>query len=620
MSTEKILYVQSSHLLNGVLRYSSLEPNVKKLFSLDSYGTLRNRDRINDLDRLIRENEYSLKFESDEARESYENLLRCSTTEFEVNSPFLVDHKLFPFQHVGLNYVWNRMHSESPRVLLQWDTGAGKTLHSCLMSQKLFDNDDIDMVLVFCQKKIKLSDWKDEFERMTTLDIDRPSEKMTRAARHKFYKETKAQVIILNYEKVRDGGMVKVPGTRGKVKSYNRTDLQEILEMIKGKRVLVIIDEAQKINAGVNLLSEGFSKLINNEEADMKTIALTATPYTTSPLNIHNIFAALEPGIPDVSDMSRDMFKHMYGEDFSYFYNGPTPEIYVKKWDQKKLPLLGKKQENWTHIAMRSDPVIAAQFPESIAKRVIYELSDIDREIYEWAKERAREKYNPDNQVANWAYVNTLRMICNTTEGLKTSNSRFAKEIVEQFGDNCSITNSAKYQLIENNLEEYIENGKKCVLFTYWTNNTLFPYVKALKEKFPDIPVLAVWGVGMSDEEAVANVEKFNRLSGPAILITSDVIKEGVNLYAPYLWNIEVPLTYAEYKQRKDRINRADSRSKGIETTLIYRSVALDTVEEIIDREKLLRRRDEASAIRGIVDDNVDMNDSVVLTPRGLLF
>ena len=148
----------------------------------------------------------------------------------------------------------------------------------------------------------------------------------------------------------------------------------------------------------------------------------------------------------------------------------------------------------------------------------------------------------------------------------------------------------------------------------------MFPYVKALKEKFPDIPVLAVWGVGMSDEEAVANVEKFNRLSGPAILITSDVIKEGVNLYAPYLWNIEVPLTYAEYKQRKDRINRADSRSKGIETTLIYRSVALDTVEEIIDREKLLRRRDEASAIRGIVDDNVDMNDSVVLTPRGLLF
>ena len=618
MSSDKNIFVQRSQLLNGVLRYSSLDPEVKKLFSLDSYGTLRNRDRIDQFDQLIRDNNYKLTFENELAEKAYRDLHSCSVEPFEVDSPFLVDHQLFPFQHVGLNYVWQRMHSDSPRVLVQWDTGAGKTLLSCLTSQKLFDNGDVDMVLVFC-KKIKQYDWQQEFRRMTHLNVERVGEKMTRAARHKFYEQTDAQVLVMNYEKVRDGSMTKIKGERKKVKTYGRTDIQEVLTMIKGKRVLVIIDEAQKINSGASLLGDGFGKLINTKDSEVRTLALTATPYTTSPLNIRNIFSIVEPGIPDVSDMPRDMFKAMYGKEFAYYNNGFVQEMYVKEWDRTKLPLLGKKHENWTHIAMKSDPVIAAQFPESMPKRIVYELSDIDREIYDWAEARAREKYNPDNQVANWSYIDTLRMICNTTEGLKNSKSHFAKEIVEQFGDDISILNSTKYQLIENNLESYIENGEKSVLFTFWTHGTLFPYLEALKTRFPGVPILPIWGVGMNSEDVTNNIKTFNSTTEPAILITSDVGQEGLNLYAPYLWNIEIPRTYSDYKQRKDRINRADSRSKGISHTWVYRPVAVGTIEERVD-SKILRRRAEAESIRGVVDEHVDMEDTVDLTPKGFLF
>ena len=618
MSSDKNIFVQRSQLLNGVLRYSSLDPEVKKLFSLDSYGTLRNRDRIDQFDQLIRDNNYKLTFENELAEKAYRDLHSCSVEPFEVDSPFLVDHQLFPFQHVGLNYVWQRMHSDSPRVLVQWDTGAGKTLLSCLTSQKLFDNGDVDMVLVFC-KKIKQYDWQQEFRRMTHLNVERVGEKMTRAARHKFYEQTDAQVLVMNYEKVRDGSMTKIKGERKKVKTYGRTDIQEVLTMIKGKRVLVIIDEAQKINSGASLLGDGFGKIINTKDSEVRTLALTATPYTTSPLNIRNIFSIVEPGIPDVSDMPRDMFKAMYGKEFAYYNNGFVQEMYVKEWDRTKLPLLGKKHENWTHIAMKSDPVIAAQFPESMPKRIVYELSDIDREIYDWAEARAREKYNPDNQVANWSYIDTLRMICNTTEGLKNSKSHFAKEIVEQFGDDISILNSTKYQLIENNLESYIENGEKSVLFTFWTHGTLFPYLEALKTRFPGVPILPIWGVGMNSEDVTNNIKTFNSTTEPAILITSDVGQEGLNLYAPYLWNIEIPRTYSDYKQRKDRINRADSRSKGISHTWVYRPVAVGTIEERVD-SKILRRRAEAESIRGVVDEHVDMEDTVDLTPKGFLF
>jgi len=618
MCSAKNIYVQRSEILNGVLRYSSLDEKVKKLFSLDSYGTLRNRDQISLFNDLIGYNGYELEFEDAAAEERYNTLLACSLNPYEVNSPFLDDHQLFPFQHIGLNYVWEQLHSEKPRILVQWDTGAGKTLLSCMTSQKLFDNGDIDMVLVFC-KKIKQYDWEQEFKRMTYLDVQRVNEKMTRAKRHAFYEQNNAQVLVLNYEKVREGSMVRPKGERRKIKSYDRTDLIEVLEMVKDKRVLIIIDESQKINTGASLLGEGFYRLINQSDAKTMVLALTATPYTTSPLNIRNIMSIVAPGIPDVSDMNRDKFKAMYGKEFGTFNNGFVQEVYVKEWDRMKLPILGKKHEDWTHIAMKSDPTIASQFPESVPKRLVYDLSEIDRQIYDWAEGYAREKYNPDNPVVNWSYIDTLRMICNTTEGLRNSDSKFAKAIVSEFGSDISIANSAKYQLIEGNLESYIENGDKCVLFTFWTHGTLFPYLEALRAKFPGVPILPIWGVGMASDEVAKNIKLFNETKGPAILITSDVGQEGLNLYAPYLWNIEIPRTYSEYKQRANRINRADSKTKGIAHTWIYRPVAINTIEERVD-SKVLRRRAEAEAIRGVADEHVDMEDTVDLTPKGFLF
>jgi len=616
--SSNIIYAQSSDLLNGVLRFSTTASGFSVPNLLDPYGTLRNRDKLVEFESFIESNGYELGFEDDSSKLLYNELSKTIKEPYKVNSPFLVDNDLFPFQHIGLNLVWNQLEKPNfSRILVQWDTGAGKTLLSCLTSQKLFDEGRIDKVLVFC-KKIKQYDWEQEFKRMTTLSVTRVNID-SRAKRHKLYEEDSSQVLVLNYEKVRGPSMTKKPGEKRKTKDHSRTDLLQVLESIKGQRVLVVIDEAQKINTGTSLLSDGFDELLNHSEKDVKCLALTATPYTTSPLNIRNIFATIRPGIPGVSDLTRDQFKYQYGKEFDVFEKGYVKEVYVKEWDRSKLPMLGKKHENWTHIAMKSDPTIAAQFPESTPKKILYELSAQDREIYDWAEKLAQEKYDPDNPVTSWAYVDMLRMICNTTAGLVSSESKFAKEIVEQFKDKIDIQYSSKYELIKTGLETAFENNNKSVLFTFWTNGTLFPYLEALKTDFPDVPILPIWGIGMKAEETTNNIKTFNSTTGPAVLLTSDVGQEGLNLYAPYLWNIEVPRTYAGYKQRKDRINRADSKSKGIQKTWIYRPVAVNTIEERVDA-KILRRRAEAEAIRGQVDENVDMEATVDLSPKSLLF
>jgi len=617
--SKKVVFVQESKLLNGVLRFSSLSDELRHSGYVDSYGTLRNRDRIPEFENWLESHDFDLEFDSQEVLDRYEVLSYCAREPYTVNSPFLDNHELFPFQHVGLNTVWQQLQTENPRVLVQWDTGAGKTLLSCLTSQNLFDHGMIDQVLVFC-KKIKQYDWEQEFRRMTYLDVAQVSGKLSRKQRHDLYKQTQNQVLVMNYEKVREGSLSRKPGIKKRVRDYGRTDLEQILEMIDGKRVLVVIDEAQKINTGTSLLSEGFERLLNRAGQETKSLALTATPYTTSPLNIRNIMSVIAPGIPGVSDLKRDAFKLVYGKKIERYTHGYSTELVVKEWDRTKLPMLGKKHENWTHIAMKSDPSIAAQFPESMPKRVVYELSDRDREIYEWAEKRAQEKYNPDNPHASMAHINTLRMICNTTEGLLRSDGAFAQEIVEHFGEDLSVETSSKYQLVQSSLETYFESNEKCVLFTFWTNGTLFPYLEQLKRDFgKDALILPIWGVGMSSETANDYIRQFNESRGPTVLITSDVLQEGANLYAPYLWNLEIPDTYAAYKQRKDRINRADSRSKGISHTWVYRPVALGTIEERMD-SKVINRRNEAQAIRGVVDENIDMHDTIDLSPAGLLF
>jgi len=612
----KIIYVEESRTLNGVLRFSSLDKDFELLRPfLDKYDSLINNDKIVEFNQKLKFLGFDLQFENN-SNYRYNLLLESVQNLFVVESPFLDEHKLFPFQNVGLNVIWGALQETQPRVLVQWDTGAGKTLCSCLTAQKLISENKIDMVLVFCKRGPKRIDWKNEFERMTHLSVEAIGD-WDRKKRHQFYKKFDSQVLILNYEKIRNATMKSNGRGKPKTKDWSRTDLQQILEMVGEKRILIVIDEAQKINTDTNLLSSGFSILLDRDETTM-CLGLTATPYKTSPLNIRNIFNVLVPELNGVSDMTPNEFKYEYGQIFETFKTKWVENIYVKEWNQSKLPILGKRHEKWTHIAMKSDPDIAKQFPESMAKKIPFELSGLEMEIYKRAEEIVKNSYNPSMGGAAWGMVDFLRVLCNTPEAMYNSKSFIAEELVQQFGHDLKTEDSAKYQLIEASLDTLVEADEKVVLFSYWTNNTLFPYLRALKAKYSgSVQINAIWGVGMSDDEQQDAIKSFNEQKGAAILLSSDAGQEGLNLYAPYLWHIEVPRSYSEYKQRKDRINRGDSISKGITHTWIYRPVAMETIEERTD-QKVLLRRNEAEAIRGVVDENVSFEEEITI--QSLLF
>jgi len=614
------IFVEESRQLNGVLRFSSdslgltgepFSQYIDGLFSLKHYGDAK---PLNDL--FIAAGA-EIKFLSAGA-ERFWNVLLNLEDEFKVVCPFTQTKQLHPFQSAGLNVVWDCMTEGDRRFILQWDTGAGKTVGGALLAQRLFDEGLIDKVLVFCDK-VKIDDWLEDMRRDTFLKVEQVSEKFTRAKRHNFYLTDTSDVLIMNYEKAR--GPSKKRGQ--KVPNFSRTDLKEIASLINGKRTLIILDEAQKINTDKNLLRAGFDYIINHH-SDMRVLALTATQYTTSPVNIFNILEILSPHLNGITTFTRDQFKRQYAKDYVVMSYGPwVNELKVREWDRKKLRLLGKAHERSTHIAMKSDPLIAKQFPESIQKKLIFDLSDADKIIYKHVLQMAQDRYSTEIGAVQWSYVDILRMICNSSSSLLISKSAIAQEVVKHFGpDAFKIENSAKYQLYEKQLEELFENNEKVVMFTFWTNATLFLYEDALKKRFgTEVPIITHWGTGLDDSEKKIRRDNFNATNGPALFLTSDAGQRGLNLYAPYLYHIELPRLYSTFKQRSERINRADSKAKGISTTWTYWSAAKGTVEEKVEQKVILRKQ-EADIIRGQRDTEEDMEDAeeVYLSPKDFLF
>lgn len=521
-------------------------------------------------------------------------------TKFEIDSPFLVDHSLYNFQHIGMNLA-----TELERVLIQWDTGAGKSLLGSLVSQKLFDLGQIDLALVVC-KRAKTVDWEEYVRDTTRLKVERVSSKWGRDKRHKRYRETDAECLVLNYEKFRYPTKYKSGPDRGK-SDWSKTDLWQILSMCEGRRVLLVLDEAQKIGNKDSLVSRGLRGLMNPLKGakrvpeTVRVIALTATPYTTAPYNIRDIFLALKPGTPKVSGSKKE-FDDEYVTEMGRVPGGYGQDReYVKRWNDGKLKLLGKRIEGMSHVAMKSDPVIAAQFPKMAERQLTLDLSESDQRVYDAVLDLAFDEWGDNNRMANLGNFQLLRMICNTSESLRYSQSALARELVESGEHELGTGSSAKYGAVESLCETILEADDKIVLFTFWANAVLKPYAAGLKKKFDRVPIFEYAGTTMSEDQQEYAKREFNAAKGGAVLIMSDAGQEGLNLYAPYLAHIEMPYTYSAYKQRRDRIHRSDSIVKGIDHVWIYRYVVRNTVEQKVD-DRVFQRKHHAELIQGTPD------------------
>lgn len=598
---ERQIWVEASADLNGLLRFQSFAPTTewdkagKPL--LDRFDSLRNWMFAPDLVREMQEAGLEFHFVGN-AEADFNRFLNMCTDEFKVDAPFLEKYKLREFQRIGCNFA-----SRTKRVLICQGTGTGKTVCGCLVSQKLVDDNEIDLVILIC-KRAKKVDWESFYRDNTRLTVYRATG--TRAARHKAYEEWDRDVLVVNYETIR-----APQKTNDGKDDWSRTDLREIMKLVRGKRVLFLFDEAQKMGNRDSLTSKGCRRLCSppkterNKAKDIRVIGLTATPYRTAPYNIRNIFSVIVPNLPRVSGPKAE-FEDEYVAEFGIWG--------VKSWDSRGLQKLGRRIEPYTHTALKSDPAIAAQFPKMTEREVTLEMSARDRALYKRIVKRSKEMWASNradnNQAANLANFGLLRMVCNTAEALRYSTSDYAQQLLGEDGLSFDTADSAKYAAVEALIETIVEQDDKLVCFSFWANAVIKPYIAQLakNKKFKDVPIFTYTG-NQKEEEQARQLAEFNRVSAGAVMLMSDAGQEGINAYAPYLAHIELPFTYSDYTQRRDRIHRIDSIEHGIEQVFIYRFVTQNSIEERIS-DRMFERRGHAELIHS--DSDVISEDTTI--------
>lgn len=558
------LHVSKSKTL-GILRFWSDHPEWDAPPFLDRFDSLKRQESFQDL--LAFCNAHGIEFDiPDDAKEQWALLERITTNRFEVDSPFLKDKELRPYQHVGMNLAM-----ELPNVLLRWGVGAGKTVAGALVAQKLIDNGDIDIVLVFCEKPMRRQ-WQIFFEENTYLSVVRPDG--TRERRQRYYEESGAQVFILNYEKAR------TYQTKNGKKNWDKTDILFLNKLTKGKNVLFITDETQKLGAETLHYRGIISLAKTNIKAGgtNRLIDLTATPYKSSPMNFYWIFHRLVPGL---LEPTLGAFKKEYVKEYRYFEtrNGaliPTP----KTWH--KLPKLGKRTSVYMHEADKNDPLIADQFPSQVIIPDYVDISDKHLPMYNYVAAEMYEALDTAEMHEIRQYNDVLKIICNSPEGLPQSTMDYAHQIHQRFGGRTE--DNAKFQSLCERLDTIFDADEKMVLFSFYRNITIPHYHRALKKRFKDVPMWVFSGGKGGELERDRKREEFNNHDGPGLFISSDAGKAGINLYASYLTHIELPGTHYVFEQRNGRISRQDSKEHGIDKNVIYYYVTQGTVE--VNREE----------------------------------
>jgi hypothetical protein len=456
---------------------------------------------------------------------------------------------LYEFQRFGINRAVERSHhrSRTDRFhLFGWGTGTGKTLAATGGAQELFNRHNVDVVLAFTLRKLKINFCR-AFEATTSLDAFKNDHDVP-ATRHARYFDGH-QVYILNYDKAHH-------------------DVEALTELVRDKRVLFCLDEVQKVltEDRRTRARRGLDILIS--KAKTSTVwPMSASVVGSSPHRYRDLFLLDQSGGSTLG--SRTAFEQRYllnkRERELENKHGGVFILTTYNWDHLGLHEVRHLVSDRTQNARKSDPGIREEFKELHTIVVPVQMSSQDRRLYRYVEGLARDvKANNESPAQHYEL---LRYICNSPENLRFSESKLAAEVVAENPKLCSSNASAKLEMFLDQVEGIRDADDKVVVFTHWTNMSLFLLERKLRER--GISVVVNHG-DLSDRQAQKAEDDFKSDPSITVFLSSDAGTYGLNLQvARYVINYEAPFHYDELMQRINRIHRIDSTLENM-TAYIY--------------------------------------------------
>lgn len=461
-------------------------------------------------------------------------------------------------------------------AVLAADLGTGKSVMSLGVAGVALERGVIDHVLVVCEpNKLAGSEWPSDFRRFTRI----PHAVYHGPKRKKLLEDLPA-AIITTYETCRDDIAVFPPkGSRSRTITAG-----PLMEVLAGKRVLVIYDECTKLgrrSPKVYKAHEWMVRQLRKHSDGTRVIAMSGTPMDTDLENIFNEMRIAVPGMPTVKEFEDNVIR---GRDS---YDRPLYRPDGKEW-------LRARVEPWILRKRKSDPDVRDMFPPLTEEFRSLRMRPDQYRLYKLLDDTSRDPETHERREVPGLPV-LLRLLAGdpwaVLESARTGDSELAKVAAEELGAELEKCSSAKAEELISIADQVLAAGHKIMVFTFF-GQTVLP---ALRRRLGDRPVYVYHG-GLTDAEREHQKMLFKACRGGAILLSSDAGSKGINMpELSYIVEYEPARTFATRQQRAGRGHRLGKQDPLTFITLLLES----TIEAASSIPSLLARNADQDLILG---------------------
>ena len=462
----------------------------------------------------------------------------------------------YPFQAYGLNRALERSQSQTERFWFAgWSCGSGKTVLATAGSQELINRGEVDLVLAFTLQKLKrnLCKFYSDHTQLQAVVVDGTAQR-----RQKMYADESSPVKVLNYDKL-------------------WADLDTLKELVSRHSTLFILDECQALitDGKKNRSRKAFEEIL---KVSHKSVVwpMSATVVNHSPLRYRDVFnlsGARKNPLGTKADFE-DRYAERKRRVTIQTRNGGSFDTTFYDWDMAKLQEIRHRVSDRTQNVRKTDPALRDTFKGLQVIMVPVQMSTEDRRIYSAIVEEAKVAKGREESLA--PYYRLLRYVCNNPLSLTRTEDPLGQRIADQYP--CTDKNCSKLEVFLDQVEALQDSDEQAVVFTQWTNLSLFLLSDRLSQR--KIKHVCHYGVGQSTKESQLAQDAFKNDPSCTVFLSSDAGSYGLNFQnARYVINYETPYSYDVLTQRNSRIDRADSYLDGLSA---YVYVTEDSVEERI--------------------------------------
>lgn len=484
---------------------------------------------------------------------------------------------LFGYQKVALQKALSLPYEEDRTgktnfFFFNAGTGSGKTVLGSTGGLELLNRGKIDLILVFTLRRVKadFNKFINDSTPLTSRIIDG-----SKSYRIKEYAKRDADVYVMNYEKA-------------------KFDFEPLSELIKGRRVLFVFDEVQKI-LNHNQSRQSMDKLIKLSP-ERYIWPMSASIVQGDPERFWKIFEwCVTNPLGSLKQFRDNYLKTVIPKEMRVrTKRGLLRTVRFNEYiyDEAKLVDVRHRISERTITIRKTDPGVREYFKGLTFVPVEVELSKEDEKLYKALETIAKKDAKNGRDLQ---YYEALRYTCLTPLAHTKSQNEISQGLVES-GVDLTDKNNNKMERLLDDIESIRDEGDKCAVFTHWTNLSLFFIEENLKKR--KIPHVIHHG-GLSDKANEEAKRRFREDENITVFLSSDAGSHGLNLpQARYVLSYDCPYDYDTLMQRNDRIDRADSYLEDLQARVYYYK---DTVEERIWKINN-ERREISSAVQGTIE------------------